>query len=272
MNYAKALENYPAPIILEEYKCDCGERVKLTEMPIMGGPNKGKVEQFLLGCKCGDKKIELRVIENERKAKMNRAKDVFDQNSLVNQSLLTATFESYVPPTQELENAKRALVEYARSFDPQQGKNLLLTGTYGTGKSHLSFSVAKKLIEKGYTALFLSVPKLLTKIKETYNAKASFSENDLLNYIATVDLLVLDDLGTEYTNMRNGADNWTWTKLFEVIDSRSGKHTIYTTNLSGRELESKVNARNFSRIMDNTEVVIMNGLDYRKKTFWGESE
>lgn len=267
MNYAKVLENFPAPIILEEYKCDCGERVKLTEMPIMGGPNKGKVEQFLLGCKCGDKKIELRVIENERKAKMNRAKDVFDQNSLVNQSLLKATFESYIPPSPELENAKRMLVEYAWEFDPREGKNLLLSGTYGTGKSHLSFSVAKKLIEKGHTALFLSAPKLLTKIKETYSNKADFSENDLLNYIATVDLLVLDDLGTEYTNMRNGADNWTWTKLFEVIDSRSGKHTIYTTNLTGLELEAKVNARNFSRIMDNTEVVKMNGRDYRKKNF-----
>ncbi|WP_082786599.1 ATP-binding protein [Sporosarcina psychrophila] len=268
MNYEKALENFPVPVVLEKYDCEgCGEKVKLTEIPIMGGPDMGKVEQFILGCKCGDKDIELRVIENERKAKMNRAKGVFDQNSLVNQSLLKATFENYVPPTPELEKAKRDLVEYAWTFNPREGKNLLLTGTYGTGKSHLSFSVAKKLIENGHTALFLSVPKLLTKIKETFNAKASFSENDLLNYIAEVDLLVLDDLGTEYTNMRNGADNWTWTKLFEVIDSRSGKHTIYTTNLSSTELESKVNARNFSRIMDNTDVVKMDGRDYRKKTF-----
>lgn len=262
------LDSQPKPVVLNTYECEgCGQQVSVTKMAIAGGPDKGKVERFFLGCKCADRFIAEKVVENERKAKMNRAKDVFDQNSLVNRSLLKATFENYIPPTPELESAKRTLVDFAFTFDPQEGKNLLLTGTYGTGKSHLSFSVAKVLIEKGRTALFLSVPKLLTKIKETYNAKAEFSENDLLNYIATVDLLVLDDLGTEYTNMRNGADNWTWTKLFEVIDSRSGKHTIYTTNLSAIELEAKVNERNFSRIMDNTDVVKMNGRDYRRKSF-----
>lgn len=262
------LKDLPKPVILNTYECDgCGEKVSVTEMAIAGGPDKGKIERFYLGCKCVDRFLAERVIANERKAKMNRAKEVFDQNSLVNQSLLKATFANYEPPTEELSNAKRKLFVYVQEFNAKEGRNLLLTGTYGTGKSHLSFSAARQLMENGHTALFLSVPKLLTKIKETYNAKAQFSENDLLDYIANVDLLVLDDLGAEYTNKRNESDNWTQTKLFEVIDSRSGKHTIYTTNLSSAELEAKVNARNFSRIMENTEVVRMNGRDYRKKSF-----
>lgn len=255
--------------ILDEYDCEgCGESgVRLVEMPIMGGPEKGKLERFTLGCKCKDKPIAQSVVQNEHKAKMNRAKDVFDQNSLVNQSLLKASFENYYPTSAELDRAKKDVFTFVKEFDPTVGNNLLLTGTYGTGKSHLSFSAAKKLIEIGHTALFLSVPKLLTKIKDTYNSKAQFSENDLLDYIANVDLLVLDDLGAEYTNMKNGGDNWTWTKLFEVIDSRSGKSTIYTTNLTGNELEAKVNPRNFSRMMENTTIVKMFGRDYRKKDF-----
>lgn len=255
--------------VLEEYDCEgCGEAgVRLVEMPIMGGPEKGKLERFTLGCKCKDKPIEFAVVANEKKAKMNRAKEVFDQNSLVNQSLLKASFENYYPTSAELDQARKAVFCFVKEFDPAAGNNLLLTGTYGTGKSHLSFSAAKKLIEVGYTALFLSVPKLLTKIKETYNSKSQFSENDLLDYIANVDLLVLDDLGAEYTNLKSGADNWAQTKLFEVIDSRAGKSTIYTTNLSSRELEAKVNARNFSRMMENTDVVKMFGRDYRKKDF-----
>lgn len=262
------LKDLPKPVILSTYDCEgCGQQVNVTEMAIAGGPEKGKLERFYLGCKCEDQLIAGKVIENERKAKMNRAKDVFDQNSLVNQSLLKATFDNYDPPSLELDNAKRVVMQFIDNFNPLEGENLLLSGTYGTGKSHLSFSAAKALIANGHTALFLSVPKLLTKIKETYNSKAQFSENDLLNYIANVDLLVLDDLGAEYTNLRNDGDNWTWTKLFEVIDSRSGKHTIYTTNLSAVDLEAKVNPRNFSRIMENTGVVVMNGRDYRKKTF-----
>ena len=262
------MKNLPKPILLNTYECEgCGQEVNVTEMAIAGGPDKGKLERFYLGCKCGDKFLADRVLENERKAKMNRAKDVFDQNSLVNQSLLKATFANYEPPTRELSEAKQILLGYVLDFNPREGTNLLLTGTYGTGKSHLSFSAAKAIIDNGHTALFLSAPKLLTKIKDTYNNKAQFSENDLLDYIANVDLLVLDDLGAEYTNLKNGGDNWTWTKLFEVIDSRSGKSTIYTTNLSGQGLEVKVNPRNFSRIMENTSVVVMNGRDYRKKDF-----
>ncbi|MER2172031.1 MAG: ATP-binding protein [Psychrobacillus psychrodurans] len=267
----KAIQEFsamPKPVILNTYECeDCLEQVKVAEMPIAGGPDKGKIERFYLGCKCGDLPLVERALENDKKARMNRTKDIFDQNSLVNKSLLKATLENYIPTTQELHEAKGTITNFVNEFNPKDGKNLLLVGSYGTGKSHLSYAAAKRLIEKGHSALFLSVPKLLTKIKETYNAGSKFSENDLLEFVAMVDLLVLDDLGAEYTNAKNGPDNWTWTKLFEVIDSRAGKHTIYTTNLSSTDLESKVNARNFSRIMDDTEVIQMNGKDYRKKTF-----
>lgn len=262
------LTNFPNPVLLNTYQCEgCLEDVDVTEMMIAGGPDKGKMERFYLGCKCEDLALAERVIQNDKKAQMNRKKDLFDQNSLVNQSLLKATFENYLPPTAELNAAKQSLLKYVNEFNPKEGKNLLLVGTYGTGKSHLSYATAKALIANGNSALFLSAPKLLTKIKDTYNSNSKFSENDLLEFVAMVDLLILDDLGAEYTNSKNGSDNWTMTKLFEVIDSRAGKHTIYTTNLSSAELESKVNARNFSRIMDNTDVIPMNGRDYRKKSF-----
>ncbi|PIC88231.1 DnaC replication protein [Sporosarcina sp. P20a] len=254
--------------VLDEYDCEgCGERVQLSEIPIMGGPDKGKVERFPIGCKCKDKPIAKSVVENEQKAKMNQAKDMFDQNSLVNQSLMKASFENYYPTSAELDKARNTIFNFVDEFDKGIGDSLLIAGTYGTGKSHLSFSAAKKLMQDGHTALFLSVPKLFTKIKETFGNRSEFSENDLLDYIASVDLLVLDDLGAEYTNLKSGADNWAQTKLFEVIDSRAGKSTIYTTNLSSKELEVKVNPRNFSRMMENTEIVKMNGKDYRKKDF-----
>lgn len=261
-------DNFPEPFISSRYECEgCKQEVNVTEMAIVAGPEKGKVERFFLGCKCEDRFLAEKAIQNERKAKMNYVKGLFDQNSLVNQSLTAATFENYEPPTAVLKEAKQNLMQFVSEFNPREGKNVLLVGTYGTGKSHLSFAAAKKIIENGYSALFLSVPKLLTKIKDTYNSNSKYSENDLLEFVRTVDLLVLDDLGAEYTNARGSEDNWTWSKLFEIIDSRSGKHTIYTTNLSSKELEAKVNARNFSRIMDNTEVVKMDGRDYRKKIF-----
>lgn len=268
MSYKEMLETFPAPAILSTYDCEgCREKVTVTEMAIAGGPDKGKIERFRLGCKCGDRILAEKVLENEKKAKMNHFKGLFDQNSLVNQALKKATFDNYLPPSEQLAAAKTELMAFVEFFDPKEPQSFLLKGTYGTGKSHLSYATAKALLERQHSTLFLSVPKLLTKIKETYNGGSKFSENELLEFVATVDVLILDDLGAEYTNNRNQSDNWVWTKLFEVVDGRAGKSTIYTTNLSSTELEEKVGTRNFSRIMDNAEVILMNGKDYRRKAF-----
>lgn len=269
MSYKSMLDQFPAPVILDNYDCEgCGESVTVTEMAIAGGEHKGKIEKFYLGCRCGDFFLAEKVIENEKKAKMNHFKGLFDQNSLINEALKKATFDNYLPPTDQLATAKKELMEFVETFNPKEPQNFLIKGTYGTGKSHLSYATAKTLLENQYSSLFLSVPKLLTKIKETYNGGSKFSENELLEFVAAVDVLILDDLGAEYSNSNRGqTDNWFWTKLFEIVDGRAGKSTIYTTNLSSAELEAKVGTRNFSRIMDNAEVILMNGKDYRRKAF-----
>lgn len=261
----------PIKNILSEYECEgCGRFVREAEMVIPIGPRKGEEIVAKLGCKCEDIELAKQVIEQNKKAKLDKLYRIFSENSLVNESLKTASFKSYHPTTEELSNAKRRLMKYANEFDKQKSASLLLVGDYGTGKSHLAVAVTKELMNKGFTCLFLSVPKLLTKIKQTYNGDTSFNEADILELIESVDLFVLDDLGTEYTNLNRENDNWTHTKLFEVLDSRSGKPTIYTTNLSSDELELKVNSRNLSRIMDGTEVIKMNGPDYRKRGFINE--
>lgn len=258
----------PKQKLLREFQCEgCGRVVRETEMIIPIGPQKGEKIIGKLGCKCEDIKLAKRAIELSKKSRLEKLQKLFNDNSLLNQSLKTASFKSYHPPTERLGNAKRRLMQYAKEFDKHKSDNLLLVGNYGTGKSHLAVSVTKELMNKGYTCLFLSVPKLLTKIKQTFDGNTKFKEADILDLIESVDLFVLDDLGTEYTNLTKDNDNWTQTKLFEVLDNRSGKPTIYTTNLSSEELEHKVNSRNLSRIMDGTEVIEMNGPDYRMRRF-----
>jgi DNA replication protein DnaC len=258
-----SFESLKLPKITNE-RCtndNCGRRMQLD--PVTEKP-------FCFYCKhiaAEDKILAQQTIEAHARMTKRKVKDVFDQNSLINENLKKATFETYIPPSKELVEAKQKVRDFARLFNPNEAKNLLLVGTYGTGKSHLSFAATKFLLDAGFSCLFLSVPKLLTKIKETYNSKSKLSEEDLFEYIQQVDLLVLDDLGAEYTNKRNENDNWAQTKIFEVVDSRAGKSTIYTTNLKSADLEAKVNERNFSRILDNTEIIKMNGKDYRRKQF-----
>lgn len=250
--------------IIEKFTCDeCGEDVERTEYTIPFGPRKGEKIIGDFKCKCTDKKLakERTVDVNLKQASENRARNLsryFNNYSLINNSLTDATFETYHPANADQQNAKRVAMDYTDSFN---GKgNLLFSGTYGTGKSHLSVSITKKLMEKGKTCVFISFPKLLTKIKDTYNNDGP-TEDQIMGVMKQVDLLVIDDIGAEQKTQ------WTTAKLFEIIDDRAGKATIYTTNLNSKELKDWVGERNFSRVMENTEPIKLNGNDYRRKQF-----
>lgn len=263
----------PVEKLINEFVCEgCGRDIQQKEMVIPIGPFKGETTIANIGCKCEDIKLAKQAMKQKKDAKLNRLRKEFDNHSLINKSLSTASFKTYKPTTHELGEIKGKLMDYVKDFDLNTSSNILLHGTYGTGKSHLSVAVTKELMQKGYTCLFLSVPKLFTKIKQTYSGNSTFSEADILDSIESVDLFVLDDLGAEYTNIRSNDDNWSHTKLFEVLDSRSGKPTIYTTNLRSDELRNKMNSRNLSRLMDGTEVIEMTGPDYRMKGFRGNEK
>ena len=249
----------PKERLIKEFVCNgCKKEVTQKELVIPIGPRKGEKVIANYGCECKDIELAKEALRTKNNMEARKMRQFFDDNSLINESLQNATLENYNPTTAELAKAKQQITEYINNYDGTG--NLLLHGNYGTGKSHLSISVTKKLMEKGYSCLFLSLPKLFTKIRDTYN-DSNITEDKLLEYIQQVDLLVLDDLGAEQKT------EWAISKLFEVMDSRAGKSTIYTTNLSSAELRNHMNERNFSRLMENTKVIIMNGPDYRRRKF-----
>lgn len=258
----------PKQKLIKTFVCDgCGHEVEQKEMTIPIGPRAGETIIADMGCKCEDIKLVNQALRQRKDMVMRKAQRLFEGNSLINQSLRAASFKSYNPKNEDQHNAKVSMMEYVKNFDTDNAHNILLVGSYGVGKSHLAVAATKELMQRDKTSLFLSVPKLLTKIKQTFNQNSQFSEGDILDLIESVDLFVLDDLGTEYTNQKNATDNWTHTKLFEILDSRSGKATIFTTNLNSGQLQEKMNERNLSRILDGTQIININGPDYRRKGF-----
>ncbi|MDE3837906.1 hypothetical protein C0966_00590 [Bacillus methanolicus] len=244
--------------VIKKYLCEgCGNEVTVIRAKMLFGPKKGEWFEGKKGCDCEVYEI---VRKEQEQAKAARLKRIFDENSLINPALKEATFENFEPNEfgQALQKAKR----YVEEFDLGKPKNLFFQGSFGTGKSHLSFSIAKALQEKGYSTIFISTPKLLTKIRTTYG-KSEMNEEQIINALADADLVVFDDIGAE-----GEISGWPIQKLFEVIDQRAGKHNIYTTNLSSSEFEvSKDLRRIFSRMMMDAEPIIMNGTDFRKKQF-----
>lgn len=105
----------------------------------------------------------------------------------------------------------------------------------------------------------MNVPQLISTIKNTYNNGTNMTEQELAKIMSDVDLMVFDDYGI---NMNDFATS----KMFELIESRIGKHNIFTTNLDEKEMtRSKDLQRIFSRIMSNTTLIKMDGQDYRTK-------
>lgn len=236
----------------------CENKVKLTKVMIPSGPFKGQEQEMIIGCDCEILGI---VKKEQQNAKRERVKRIFEANSLINPSLQNACFENF-----ERDEFKQACIKawkYAQTFDLNHPKNLFFQGSFGTGKSHLSVSIAKELIKRGYSTIFISAPKLLTKIRSTYNKNSEFGEEQLIQTIADADLVVFDDIGAE-----GNIQGWGMQKIFEVIDHRSGKSSIFSTNLSSAEFEvSMDHKRIFSRMMMNTEAIVMNGTDYRRRNF-----
>jgi DNA replication protein DnaC len=222
-----------------------------------------------IGCKCMDYQLADEV-KTERKMKVLRKQlEIFDEHSLINEKLKNASFTNYIPSNPKQERAKKLFMRYAEVFDPDKPINLYCYGSFGIGKSHLAKSSADDLMKKGKSCIFISVPKLLRKLKDTYNKESIATEDKLLQALEAVDVLILDDIYSEKPT------KWALEKMFDIIDSRQGKHTIYTSNMSPDEMIEdmeelkdrglrKQAERIFSRILnEDTELVEMEGQNYR---------
>src|SRR5262249_47520474 len=104
------------------------------------------------------------------------------------------------PVTQMNEIVVRRVRDYCDSIadNLDAGRGLWLYGSSGTGKTTLAMLVSKTTLEAGRSVAIYSLPKLLARIRRTYDAEAGEqSYSDLFERLATVDLLHIDDLGAE---------------------------------------------------------------------------
>ncbi|ALY08003.1 DNA replication protein [Exiguobacterium phage vB_EauS-123] len=241
---------------LDEKDCErCGaKKIKLVRYR---NPVTKQLEENWQPCGCEVLDIMHENQQEARQRKIEKRLSVFNEQSLVNPRIKDATFSSFKTDNEEFKQVARDLHGYVSEW--HQG-NVLLFGSYGTGKSHLAISATKLAVTNGRTALFISVPKLFSKIKETYNRDSETTEEGLIGLINSVDLLVLDDIGAE-----SGREEWSQDKLFLILDGRQGKRTIYTTNLSEKALEAKIGSRNYDRLLDSLKVYSMVGESHRRK-------
>lgn len=148
-----------------------------------------------------------------------------------------------------------------------EGRNLLLTGSVGTGKTGLAIGVMREVYLAGRSVKFDTLPNYLRKLRPVQNGEPEMTVDELCR----VRLLVIDDLGTEKLT------EWAAEQLITMIDTRSGNHlpTIITTNLPLalpktpetariQTVEKLLDERSFSRLVQNIQVTPVKGVDLRR--------
>jgi DNA replication protein DnaC len=169
----------------------------------------------------------------------------------------------YYKDGQHMQQVYDMCKSYAEQYD-NSGKSLLLCGNTGLGKTHMSTSIAKIVIDKGYNVLYDTAQEIIGDFEQERFGSYGEDKPDLDKYF-DCDLLIIDDLGTEVSNQ------FTVSCLYNIINTRlnKSKSTIINTNLNQNELPKRYGNRIASRIFGEYKPLVFIGNDIRMKKLEG---
>ncbi len=280
----RKLENYKYPPIPEEtYYCRYCNK-KLGWKGLVNPFEQSSIMYWIsvMDCNCEEyikqKDMQKRLEEQQRieqeeferkQVELNKIKKVF-KNSNMTKRGKKRTFEKF-----EINKANRKAFEIAKKYADEwekfkaEGTGLIFIGKYGTGKTHLAFSIANQLLNKGIPVVFETLINLMEKLKLGYGKEAELGYYEVIKLYCECDLLIIDDLGKEKLS------EWVLEKLFQIINTRYENMLpiVITTNYSEDEIIKRLSFNNdgiaaeslVSRLNEVCLEVNMNFSDYRKR-------
>ncbi len=169
-------------------------------------------------------------------------------------------YQTTSSPRENILEIKEVSEKFCENISDKNTKNLLFIGDTGLGKTFLSNCIAGKVISMGCTAIYQTAPMLMDMITEY---KTSFDKDvrsrEKYNQLFEVDLLIIDDLGTETIT------DFKFMELLNIINTRiiRGKKMVISTNLSLQKLYEVYDSRLTSRLIGNFNICRFIGEDVR---------
>lgn len=160
------------------------------------------------------------------------------------------------PPRELMRDVLAYCRAYAENFAPG-APSLLLRGSTGTGKTHVSLAIARTATERGYGVVYGPVQVLLHRLEKEYFRRAEGNSEDML---LECDLLILDDLGTEFLSP------FYTSSLYNIVNARmlEKRPTIISTNCTQKELLERYGEQVTSRIIGTYVPLEFVGRDIRQ--------
>jgi len=138
------------------------------------------------------------------------------------------------------------------------GKNLVLIGWTGTGKTHILAALVLQALRENRSAIFITASKVVRAVRDTWGRGSQMSETDVMRALANVDLLAIDEI--------QECDAAERRLLGDVINDRyeKGKPTMISSNLDMKALSQHLGARAIDRLLDRgSAYCVMNWESYR---------
>lgn len=164
-----------------------------------------------------------------------------------------------ISPKANIQKNWTTCLNFVKNFDTHF-QNLLFYGTTGLGKTFLCNCIAKELLNSGKTVLYVTAPQLFKMVEEfRFNRSEDDEPEQYMEMILTADLLIIDDLGTEFSTVV------TKSELFNFINTRllNRKSTIISTNLMPSHFEEQYSDRIMSRLFGEYTLLRFIGKDIR---------
>lgn len=199
-------------------------------------------------------------------------RDVARQELGANSPLKKCTFETFsvdkypdvvdsvigINQREHMKNNYEYCKEYAENFTTNS-PGIFMNGKTGLGKTHLSLAIANVVIDKGFDVYYGSIQSIMDKLEGEHFGRLP-REESIKEDILTCDLLIIDDLGTEFSTQFTNAE------LYNILNSRilSSLPTIISTNLNFNDIAEKYSQRVASRIMGSSDSMYFCGKDIRQ--------
>lgn len=168
-----------------------------------------------------------------------------------------------ISPRENMMRIRDVVQRSLAGFHDRAGLNYLFHGTTGTGKTFMCNCIARDLLDRGFTVLYLSAYDFCSYMNDHRFRYRGADDNDdtsrMIDFIDSCDLLIIDDLGTEASNNVSVAD------IFHCINKRilEKRSTIISTNLGLQQIQKIYSDRLASRILGNYQIIKFYGEDLR---------
>ena len=236
---------------------ETGDTCPKHHCPLMSSKNVRDGATRTYCPQCDLEKLKSLQMDFDRKAQAEIEARKFRENSLVSPKMWACTFDNFAESAGSREAAlKKRVAMAAEAFAAKKvAHHAVLYGQPGAGKSHLAMALMQKVHEtSGQSMAFINISRLFSRIKNSFDDPSEYwTKEKALEIMTGVDLLCIDDLGTESSMGRTAqeATKWPQEVIYDVLENQD--RIIITTNLSERDLKRVYDAKIFSRIFANSQ-------------------